>query len=79
MYFTLFFCFVGLHLRHMKVPRLVVELQLQFSATALWDLSCVYDLTPQLMAALECQIPNPLSKARDGTPILMDNSQIHYH
>ena len=27
----------------------------------------------------QCQIPNPLSKARDQTYVLMDTSQIHFH
>ena len=31
---SLFFCFLGLHLRHMEVPRLGVELELQVLATA---------------------------------------------
>ena len=48
--FILFhFCFLGLHLQHMEVPRLGVqsELQLPVYATAtatLWDLSCICDL-----------------------------------
>ena len=40
-----FFVFVGPHLRHMEVPRLGVELELQLlayaTATAMPDLSCL--------------------------------------
>ena len=40
--------FLGLHLQHMEVPRLGVELELQLlgtaTATAMQDLSCVCDL-----------------------------------
>ena len=42
------FCFLGLHLQCMEVPRLGVELELQLpayaTATATWDLSCICDL-----------------------------------
>ena len=45
--FIFFFCFLGPHLRHMKVPRLGVELELQLraytTATAMQDLSLVFD------------------------------------
>ena len=43
-----FVCFLGLHLRHVEVPRLGVELELQlrtYSApTAMRDPSCIYNL-----------------------------------
>ena len=50
--FCLFFCFLGLHPRHMEVPRLEVELGLQLpayttataTATATWGLSHICDL-----------------------------------
>ena len=43
-----FFCFLGPHLRHMKVPRRGVKLKLQLpaytTATAMQDLGCVCNL-----------------------------------
>ena len=46
--FIYLFFFLGLHPRHMEVPRLGVDLQLQLpaypAATAMQDLSCVRDL-----------------------------------
>ena len=54
----LFLVFLGQHLRHVEVPRLGVELELQPLAyavtTATWDPSHICDLhTPQLMAMLD--------------------------
>ena len=50
----------------MKVLRLRVELELQLpayaTATAMWDLSLVFDLH---QSSQQCQIPDPLIKARD--------------
>ena len=47
-------CFLGLHLQHMEVSSLRVELELQLpayvTAITMWDPSCVCDLQPQLMA-----------------------------
>ena len=61
-----FFCFLGLHLGHMKVSRLGVELELQLPAhargTATLDLSHIHDLHHSLQ---QCWILNPLSEARD--------------
>ena len=58
----------------MEAPRLGVESELQLlayaTATAMRDLSCVCDPTPQLTVTLD---PNPLSKARDQILILMVN------
>ena len=48
----------------MEVPRLGVKSELQCQPTP----------QPQ-----QCQIPNPPSKARDRTDILMDISWIHFH
>ena len=60
------FCFLRPHLWHMEVPRLGTELELQLqayaTATAIPDLSCVWDLYHSLR---QCRILNPLSKARD--------------
>ena len=54
----------------MEVPRLGVKSELQLPAytTATQELSQVCD-----------RIPDPLSKARDRTRILMDTSQIRFH
>ena len=57
--------FLGLHLQHMKVPRLRAELELQllaYTAAVRSDLQC---------SLQQCWSLNPLSKVRDGTPILM--------
>jgi len=68
-----FFFLLGPLLQHMGVPRLGVESELQLpayaTATATWDLRCVCD--PH-HSSRQCQILNPLSKARDQTCILMD-------
>ena len=66
-YFVLFcFVFLGPHPQHMEVPRLGVELEVQLpvytSATAMPDLSRVCNLH---CSSRQCQIPNPLSEARD--------------
>ena len=72
--FFIFF-FLGSHLLHVEVPRLGVksELQLQVytTATATPDPSCICNLHHSLQ---QHWILNPLSKARDGTHILMDTS-----
>ena len=61
-----FFGFLGLPPRHMVVPRLGVESELQLSAystaTATRDPSCICDLH---RSSWQCQIFNPPSKARD--------------
>ena len=78
--FYYLFCFLGLHLRHMEVPRLRVKLELKLPAytmgTAMPDLSCVCDLH---RSSWQCQIFNPLSEARDRTHNLMVPSRIHFH
>ena len=62
----LFFRFLGLHPRHVEVPRLGVESELQLlaytTATATLDLSCVFYLPH---SSRQHHIFNPLSKARD--------------
>ena len=64
----------------MKVPGFGVKSELQLlayaTAIAMWDLSHVCDLHH---SSWQCQILNPLSKARDRTPILTDTSQVCYH
>ena len=62
---------------YMEVPRLGVILELQLpayaTATATPDLSHVCDLHH---SSQQHEILNPLSKARDGTCMLMDTSQV---
>ena len=66
-----------MHPRHMEVPRLGVELELQLlayaTATARPDTSCICNLhhSPR-----QHWILNPLGKTRDRTCILMGTSQI---
>ena len=63
----------------MEVPRLGVQSEVQLpayaTATATPDLSHVCDLHH---SSQQCQILNPLSKARDRTPYLMVPSQIQF-
>ena len=70
-----FFCFLGLHLCHMEVPRLGVQLELQLPAyaraTAIWDLSHTCDLHHR-----QRRILNPLIKARNQTCNLMVPSRV---
>ena len=77
---SLFFCFLGPHLQHMEVPRLGTKSELQLpdytKATAMSDLRCICNLHH---SSQQCQIPNPLRKARDRTHILMDPSQVFYY
>ena len=76
-----FFFFLGLHLWHMdggsqardQIRASVASL---ITATAMPDPSHVFNLYHSLW---QCQILNPLSKARDQTCILMDTSQVHFH
>ena len=60
------FFFLRLHLRHMEVPRLGVELELLLpaytTATATWDLSHICNLHH---SSQQHRILNPLSRARD--------------
>ena len=67
-------------MQHMEVPRLGVQSELQLlacaTATARSDPSYVWDLHPR---SRQCQILNPLSKAKDLTHILMDTSWICFH
>ena len=75
-----FFFFLGLHPRHMEVPRLGVESELQplayTTATATQDPSRVCDLQH---SSRQHWILTPLNEAGDRTCILMDASQIHFH
>ena len=77
--FVLFFVFLGLHLWHMKTPRLGGQLELQLlaytRATATPDPICVFDLHH---SSRQHQILKPLSKARDRTCNLMAPSWIRF-
>ena len=77
LFFFFFFSFWGLHSQHMKVPRLVVQSELQLlaytTATTTQDLRNVCNLHHSLG---QCQILNPLSEARVQICILMDTSWI---
>ena len=74
-YSEFFVCFPFLrwHLQHMEVSGQGVELKLQLqayiTATEMTDPSHICDLCCSLR---QCQIPNPLSEARDWTHILTD-------
>ena len=79
-FFSFLFCFPGPHLWHMEVLGLGVKSELQLpaytTARSMRDLSHICDL---LHSSQQGQIPNPLSKARDRTCILMDTSRICFH
>ena len=76
-FFFSFLPFLGLHPRHMEVPRLGVQWELQppayARATAMQDLSRVCELHH---SSRQRQILNPLSEARDRTCNLMVPSRI---
>ena len=67
-----FFGFLGPHMRHVEVPRLEVESELQLPATATAAATMGSELclwpTPQLMATPDSY---PLSEVRDQSCILM--------
>ena len=79
-FFWFVFCFLGPHLWHMEVPRLGVESELQLlsytTVIAMQDRRHICNLHH---SSQQCQIPDPLSEARDWTHILMDTSQICFH
>ena len=71
--------FFGLHLRHMEVPRLGVQSELQLpaytTATATQDRSRVCRIY-NTAHGNKTQILNPLNEARDQTQLLMDPSGV---
>ena len=75
-----FFVFLGLYMRHMEVPRLGLQLELQLPAyamaTAIPDPSCICDLHH---GSQQHWILNPLNKAGDGTRNLIVPSWILFH
>ena len=74
---SLFFFLKGLHLQHMEVSRLGVQLELQLpayaTATATSDPSHICDLHH---SSRQHQVLNPLSEARDRTRNFMVPSWI---
>ena len=78
-YFSFSFFFFRADPWHMEVPRLGVKSELQLpayaTAIAMPDLSRICDLHH---SSQQCQIPDPLSEARDQTSILMDASWIRF-
>ena len=74
------FCFLGPYSRHMEVPRLEVQLELQLPActavTATRDLSLICD---RHHSSWQRWILNSLSKSRDQTHSLVDTSRICFH
>ena len=75
------FCLlIGLHPRHMGVPRLGVKSGLQLPAyaraTATRDPSHAFDLHH---SSRQRRILNPLSEARDQTCILTEPGQVLFH
>ena len=78
--FFFFFGFLGLHVQHVEVPTLVIKPELQLpaytTATAVWDPSHICDLHH---SSQQCQIPDPLSEARDQTRILVDSGRVCFH
>jgi len=75
-----FFFLLGPHLWHMEVSRLGVKLELQLMAyTTATTMQYPNRVCDPHHSSPQCQsIPNPLSKARDRTGILMDTSGIHF-
>ena len=67
-----FIVFLGPHLQHMEVSRLGVDLELQLpaftTATAKPDPNHACD---SYRISRQCQIPNPQSRAKDQTRVLM--------
>ena len=64
LFVCLFLVFLGLHLQHMDIPCLGVELEQQL---------------PAYTTVTQCRIPDPLTGARGWACILVDTSWVHYH
>ena len=73
--FFFLFCFLRLHPQHMEVPRLGVKSELPATATVTPDPNRICHLH---RSSQQCQILNPLSRARDQTCILMDTGCVPY-
>ena len=76
-YIYIYIYILGPHPRHIEVPRLGADSELQMLATATWHQNCIFDL--YYHSSLQRQILNPLSEARDQTYVLLDTSQVCYH
>ena len=80
MYFIFCFCFLGQCFRHMEVPRLGVQSELQLPAsttdTATWDPS---HLCNPKHSSQQHWILSLLSETRDPTRILLVTIWAHYH
>ena len=78
--FVRLFCFLGVWVWHMKVPRLGVESELQLpsynAATAMLEPSHVCNLHH---SSCQCWILNPLNGAKNWTHVIMDTSQVHFY
>ena len=70
------FCFLGPHLRHMEIPRLGVESELQLPTYTTATQDPRIPATSVTCSLQQRQILNPLSEARNGIDILMDTSQV---
>ena len=79
-FYFIYFIYLGPDPRHMEVPRLGVESELQLPAdttvTATRGPSHVCDLHH---SSLQHRILNLLSEARDRNQILLDTSRVHFH
>ena len=79
LFFLFNFVFLGPRPWHIEILRLRVESELQLpaytTATSTPDLDNACGLHQR---SWQCQILNPLSKARSQTSILMDTSQVRY-
>ena len=77
--FVFAFAFLGRHERHMEIPRLGIQSELQLpaytKATTMQNLSLVCNLHH---SSRQCWIFNPLSEARDLTHNLMVPSRIPF-
>ena len=78
-FYFILFCFLGPHPRHMEVPRLGGQLELQLwvyaRATATKDPNHIYSLHH---SSRQCWIFNPLSKTRDRIHVFRGTSQACY-
>ena len=79
-YYYFYFCFLGLHSRHMDVPRPGVESELQvptyITATAQQQIQAASVTYTTAHGSARSLIQ--LSKARDQTSVLMDTSWVCY-
>ena len=80
LFICLFIAILGLHLWHMEVARLGVQLELQLPAYTTATAIATRDaghICYLHHSSRQHWILNPLSKARNGTHVLMDTSWVH--